>query len=202
MNSTMIESVSNIGSPWGLHAPLVLSLHPRASTFERTTAMEEIWKPIKGFEGRYDVSNLGRIRSYLKRGPGKGTPRFLKGRIRSGYTRVSLIDWKNDCDVHTLVLSAFSGPRPDGYVCCHKDNNKQNNCIDNLEWGTQSHNSKDFGTQACGERQGNSKLHPLDVIVIRERRKLGLTFADISKYYNICIANTWNICMRKTWKHI
>lgn len=104
--------------------------------------MKEIWKDIKGFEGKYQVSNLGNVLS-LNYG-NRGYSRLLvpkcnnKGRLwvelRGGPRKYVL--------VHTLVAEAFI-PNPNGYTQInHKDENPKNNDVRNLEWCTQAYNNK------------------------------------------------------------
>jgi hypothetical protein len=208
MNSTMIKSVSELNGPWGLHASLVLSSHPRVISFERITAMKEIWKPVVGYEGRYDISSCGRLRSYwsIKYGIVKEPQRIIRSAINtSGYFNAVLSNsfkQGKTMYIHRLVLDAFVGLRPKGYECCHKNNNKLDNRIENLEWGTQSHNRKDFGTQSMGTRVRNSKLFPLDIIMIRERYKQGIFQRVIGRLYGVRQDDISRICSRKYWKHI
>lgn len=108
----------------------------------------ERWLPLSGYEGIYDVSDLGRIRS-LDRVTHRG--RKWKGRTLSaasmpaGYQKVSL--WRagkqGSALVHRLVLLTFSGPCPDGMEGLHKDGNPANNALSNLAWGTHSENQMD-----------------------------------------------------------
>lgn len=111
----------------------------------------EIWNPISGYDGLYEVSNLGRVRSldrYEKQKSGVIRPR--KGRImillpkKTGYLSVRLS--KNgrvrDISVHRLVAEAFL-PNPNNLPCInHKDLNRKNNCVDNLEWCSYEYNNK------------------------------------------------------------
>lgn len=74
--------------------------------------------------------------------------------------------------MHRLVLEAFTGVRPKGMQCLHRDGNKLNTCLWNLSWGTSKQNARDkvmHGTMASGERNGWSKLKESQVIEIRER---------------------------------
>jgi hypothetical protein len=100
--------------------------------------MEEIWKPIKEFENKYEISNLGRIRNIR-------TNHILKMTNQYGdYFSIILYDgeYKKSTRIHRLVAEAFI-PNPNNYKYVnHKDMNKQNNCVDNLEWCTQSYNTK------------------------------------------------------------
>ena len=99
---------------------------------------EEIWCPIKGFEGLYEVSDQGRVRS-LK----FGKERILKPiRMSKGYLFVNLC--KNGemkkCLVHRLVAQTFI-PNPDNLPQVnHKDEDKENNSVQNLEWCDQKYN--------------------------------------------------------------
>ena len=100
--------------------------------------MEEIWKDIKGYEGRYQVSNLGRVRS-LKF---NGLIRKQKHFGNTDYLFVVLYKDKKYTrfTVHRLVAEHFVEGFKEGYVVNHKDENKQNNRADNLEWCTQRYN--------------------------------------------------------------
>ena len=99
----------------------------------------EKWKPIKGYEGLYEISNYGDIRSYTKRSNGK----LLKPQIsRKGYLTVMLYkDSVVKClKIHRLVAQAFL-PNPDNLPQInHKDENKRNNDVNNLEWCTNEYN--------------------------------------------------------------
>jgi hypothetical protein len=115
--------------------------------------MEE-WRDIPGYEGAYQVSNLGRVRSLERRvrvvPHGIETTRRVPPRIlkpaphgskqnHSGHLAV-VLGRGNTRDVHPLVLRAFVGPPPQGHECLHLDHNPSNNCLDNLKWGTRSEN--------------------------------------------------------------
>lgn len=106
--------------------------------------MEEIWKDIKGYEGLYQVSNLGRVRS-LK----YGKERVLKTQLdKDGYECLML--YKNGkhktCRIHRLVAEAFI-PNPDGLPCINHINEcKQSNVVTNLEWCSVAYNNS-YGTR-------------------------------------------------------
>ncbi len=102
--------------------------------------MKEIWKDIEGYEGLYQVSNLGDVRS-LKYAGGNKVKILKQGNV-NGYKRVSL--HKNNKQknyfVHRLVAMTFI-PNPNNLpLVNHKDENKTNNSVDNLEWCTQKYN--------------------------------------------------------------
>lgn len=107
--------------------------------------MKELWKDIKGYEGCYQVSNLGRIKSLDRMTNNQYGEYFMKGRILKnsiikdkGYCRVSLNNGNGKISkrVHRLVAEAFI-PNPENKLeVNHKDGNKLNNCVSNLEWCT------------------------------------------------------------------
>lgn len=104
--------------------------------------VSEGWRQIAGYEGLYDVSNLGRVRSWS---------RFKQGDVlrpipnRQGYLSVALqaAGQAKYRKIHQLVLEEFVGPRPDRHVGRHLDGNHVNNVLANLAWGTYSENMAD-----------------------------------------------------------
>lgn len=114
----------------------------------------ERWLPVVGFEGKYEVSDLGRVRSLdrmVSTSNGTGL-RPCQGRVLStqkrdgnGYVQHTLSDGtrKRPATAHVLVLEAFIGPRPDGNIIRHLDGNSLNNTLSNLRWGTQAANVAD-----------------------------------------------------------
>ena len=112
--------------------------------------MQEIWKDIKGFEGIYQISNLGNIKSLTRSVKTFNGFRTSKGqtlkplKTKNGYLRICLKSHQKNFyfSVHRLVAEAFI-PNPNSYpVINHKDNNPLNNNVNNLEWCTQSYNVK------------------------------------------------------------
>lgn len=101
--------------------------------------IKEEWKDIKGFEGVYQISNLGRIKSFKKYKDGY----ILSNKnSKGGYFSIVLKDCKKEkhTRVHRLVAETFI-PNPNNFpVVNHIDGNKQNNRVDNLEWCTIKHN--------------------------------------------------------------
>ena len=93
----------------------------------------EVWKDVDGFEGVYQISNLGRLKSFRDKTDGK----ILSNKNKKGdYFSVILRkgDKVKSTRIHRLVAEAFI-PNPDNlHQVHHKDGNKQNNCVDNLEW--------------------------------------------------------------------
>jgi len=108
----------------------------------------DMWKPVPGYEGYYEVSSLGKVRS-LDRISSHG--RRLKGRVLAatpnddGYPIVNLArdGAKRVRMVHVLVLEAFVGPRPEGLEGCHGNGDPQDNRVTNLRWDTHHENMLD-----------------------------------------------------------
>jgi len=114
--------------------------------------MSETWRPIPGWEGYYEASDLGRIRSMTRRVPGRRpSGQAVPGRVlklvpgKDGYLTVTLCraGIGKPGRVHRLVLLAFTGAPPLGLVGCHNDGDRMNNRLDNLRWDTLAANSQD-----------------------------------------------------------
>lgn len=112
--------------------------------------MQEIWKPVVGYESAYEVSDHGHVRSLERRvrlvtRQAGETTRLVPARVlrpgptRSGHLSVA-IGKGNSRLVHQLVLEAFVGPRPDGYEVLHLNHNPADNRLVNLKYGTRSEN--------------------------------------------------------------
>jgi len=116
----------------------------------------EEWRAVPGFEGRYEVSNLGQVRSLgrtetysriLNDGRRDNVTRTKKtkplvGNLGSnGYLTVRLKG--KTYAIHRLVLTAFVGPRPEGQAACHNDGDSVNNILSNLRWDTYQANNMD-----------------------------------------------------------
>ena len=118
---------------------------------------EEIWKDIAGYEGLYKVSNLGNVKNLRYRN--KHEEHLLtKRHQKNGYLTVSLSKnsiYKNFL-IHRLVADVFI-ENPYNFPCVnHKDENKRNNCVDNLEWCTYKYNNN-YGTHREKEARTKEK---------------------------------------------
>ena len=135
--------------------------------------MPEQWRPVVGFEGYYDVSDSGRVRSLPREvRNGRGTMvaggRILcpspdaQGRL---VVRLSVASHPTTRLVHRLVLESFVGLRPDGTEACHSDGNPGNNRLDNLRWDTHESNMADMrrhGTNRNAQKTRCKLGHPLE----------------------------------------
>lgn len=159
--------------------------------------MAETWKPCLGFEGFYEASDLGNIRS-TRRG------KLLKFSLdKDGYLRsvFSVHSMRKNVFAHKLIAEAFHGKCPNNLVVRHLDGNPLNNCPSNLTFGTPKENSEDMlkhNTQAKGSDCGNSKLSSEDVMEIRRLRNLGVSQADLCKQFGVTQANISFIISGKT----
>lgn len=177
---------------------------------------EEIWKDVFGYEGIYQVSDFGRIKSLDRiRCNGKS----YKGKI--------LKPWKskyNDTDkyrlvislvksgkrkhfyIHQLVLNAFIGPCPKEMEICHNNGNGENNNLNNLRYDTRKNNHKDkmgHGTHLYGSKVPTSKLNELQVRIIKKLLEYGnLTHKEIGEIFGVTRECISRISRNETWKHI
>jgi hypothetical protein len=152
----------------------------RATTAQATARISdpdlpgEEWRPVPGYEGRYEASDLGRVRSVERTiTDSLGRARRLKGCVlqpapcrRKGrilYLSLQLGD-HNSQPVHQVVLRAFVGPAPDGLEVCHNNGDPTDNRLENLRYDTRSANHLDkqrHGTDIYRNRTCCPRSHPL-----------------------------------------
>lgn len=175
--------------------------------------MDELWKPIAGYEALYEVSNYGRVKS-LARTCLKGTvikkvrERILRPTLMSvGYLKVAL---SRDgivcqCYVHRLVAEAFL-PNPLGLPeVNHKDSCRSNSYFENLEWTTSAGNSQHAvanDRMARGAGLPQSKLTPDKVRMIRAELAAGATQQATAKRYGITQSTLSALALGRTWRHV
>ena len=154
--------------------------------------MKEEWKPINGFDGKYEVSNLGRVKRFdkiLK----NSVQKLIRHKGSTPYERYRVNLWKNNkyktYKVHRLVAETFI-PNPENKPQVnHKDNNPLNNVISNLEWVTNKENiyyAMNQGRMNRGSNNGMSKIKENDVIEIRKNK-------DLSYEDKILLANKYTL---------
>jgi hypothetical protein len=169
----------------------------------------EIWRGVVGYEGAYEVSDLGRIKC-LKRRNKRGAvlyEKIMKQNLSaSGYRRIQLVKdglckiWS----VHIIVALAFIGGKPTPrHQVNHKDLNKQNNRLSNLEWCTPIENSehafKNGAISQIGEGCHLSKLSKEQALDIFNS---SLPKANIAKKFNVSKATVSNIKNGRQWRSV
>lgn len=172
--------------------------------------VSEQWRPVIGFEGRYEISSIGRIRSIRRR-----TTNGIRGGIilnqqtdRDGYRYLVISNHDGQQflkRIQRLVAEAFIGPIPEGFVVCHNNGIRSDNSVDNLRIDTQRSNVMDcktHGTCRVGVLHVMAKLTENQVREIRERRKQGETFQAIANDYGVKRTAVSAIVHRRTWRHV
>lgn len=153
-----------------------------------STPMAEAWRPISGYDGRYEVSDQGRVRSSSGR-------QLTISTNAKGYQSVALRDaasWRRRL-LHRLVLEAFVGPCPDGKECAHRDGNSRNNTVQNLGWLTRVENAREreMHRVARGLPHHSRKVHA----DLEAEIKAALGTASLG-----VIADRLGLCKATVWK--
>lgn len=164
----------------------------------------ERWLPVTGYEGRYEVSDQGNVRSYAR-----GSVRELKPRKHVyGYRNVLLAKdgESHEFTIHRLVMLAFVGERPDGMHINHKSGDKTDNRLCNLEYITHSeniqHSIKTLGNKHGRHHQGKARaiLSEDDVRTIRMLKKSGVSVVELTSKFPVGRAQIYNILKGRSWK--
>ena len=175
----------------------------------------EVWRDVPGYEGLYQVSTLGRVKSVPKAVRYGFNFRYVRAKIlkprpdEAGYLQVVLCKGKTHRQfmVHRLVLEAFVGPCPEGMEGCHHPDNDITNCkLTNLRWDTHKANCADkeqAGTVRRGEDHKMAKLTEAQVREIRDKYATGEFSQDqLAKEYGISPYSISLVVRKKTWRHI
>lgn len=164
----------------------------------------ENWLPVVGYEGIYSVSDSGNIMAMNY--ANTGMLRLLTPTKTSGnYWRVSLTKGgeQKTVYVHRIVMAAFVGPRPVGMQINHRNADKKDNRLSNLEYCTASENKRhasQLGLCAHGERNGSAKLTAAQVLSIREEVTNGYrNGAEVARKYGVCKSTVNRILRGKNW---
>lgn len=178
---------------------------------------------IPGFVGIYQASRSGQIRSLTRVVPHtygwkySAKTRTIHGQMltrpsigKDGYLRANLYaNSKRRCFLwHRVIALAFLGPpRGDKIEVNHKDGNRVNNSIDNLEYVTRSENAfhafRVLGRQSPrGEKNRKAKMRPGRVVLMRKMRCEGKTFAFLGRKFGVSANAAKAICNRKNWSHV
>jgi hypothetical protein len=177
----------------------------------------EVWKDVKGYEGYYQVSSHGRVRSldrHVRRC--SETTRFAAGRImrqfrnkpKGGYHTVNLRR-EGGCKthyVHRMVCESFHGPCPEGMEASHADDIRHHNYPGNLSWQTHAENIRVRGINGGdthGESNGCSKLtRPCVHIIIAMCNSGNYRHREIAAMFNVKREAISKIARGVRWKHI
>lgn len=176
----------------------------------------ERWLAIPGWEGLYEVSDLGRVRS-LDRLVSccHGSTRMQYGRtlrpyLAEGYPMVELhrslpVLVRLRVHVHALALFAFVGPRPDGMECLHEFGDRTDSRLQHLSWGTRLENAQDrirHGTQVAGELHPAAKLTDTIVRSLRARHAAGESSLAMARELGVSRTTAERAANGTTWRHL
>jgi len=183
------------------------------------STLQEVWKDVFDYEGLYQASTWGRVKSLARISfnlrhkvstKGSWVSRPVRERVlrpgcsKGRYPTVSLSKNGILCsrELHRLILETFKGPCPEGMEGCHKDGDKANNRLDNLRWDTRESNFHDNianGTRLYkGKNPSYKKVTIQDYEKLNHLRKMGLSFGTIAKITGVGGATfVKNIIQRK-----
>jgi hypothetical protein len=180
----------------------------------KQTVPEE-WRAVVGWEGFYEVSNHGRVKSverivYKRNRWGNVAANRMREKIlkqamtTSGYPFVGLCRHSKPSPqmIHRLVATAFHRLPMADEECLHRDGNRLNNCAENLRWGTHKENQQDMvahGRSTPGTRNANCKL--TDEAVRAIRASVG-TCKAVGQLFNIAASQVCLIRNGKAWAHL
>lgn len=189
---------------------------PATGQLSLSLGTAEEWRAVAGYEGYYEVSGLGRVRSLprsvrARSKKGLWFQRPLRGKVlatptlSAGYPMVTLSQRGKvkGRSVHSLVCEAFHGPRPEGWVCAHRDGNALNNTPANLRWTTYRENNVEdrirHGRMPRGTAHYAATLTEDTVVAIllADGRHI-----DIAARFGTTIHIVHDIKRRKTWRHV
>lgn len=178
---------------------------------------EEIWRPVRGYEGLYEVSSFARVRSlerpvstmhkFVAIKKGKILSQKLTGKKHALYFRVTLS--KNNIAksfaAHRLVAESFVENLHDKPVVNHIDGIKTNNRPENLEWVTSkenTHHASGLGLMCKGERINTAKLNLSQVKEIRQLLKQGKSQRSLARKFGVSSTSITSIALGRSWKHV
>lgn len=170
----------------------------------------EKWKPIKGYEGVYEISNYGNVRSYYTSHKTVEKTAKLKtlSLDKDGYLRVTLYDVKNgkspvNKGAHRLVLETFISECPEGMEGSHLDGNRTNNRLENLLWETHFDNEHRKELHGTYHVRGTKVLDELQVSEIIELYAAGgISHRKLAEKYNVCEDTIRKVINGNLWKNL
>jgi len=174
------------------------------------SVQSEIWKYLPGWEGMYQVSNYGQIRSMPRPGRTQFGGRMYGGNVlkailcSNGYLAVNLTDKgkRKQVMLHRAVLEAFCGMPPVGMEACHNNGLRTDNRLWNLRWDTRKNNHADkkkHGTWQGGENNPFSKLTEAQA---KEAKYSRLPLKVLARKFNVSFGAISKIRYGDSWKHV
>lgn len=174
----------------------------------------EAWRPVVGYEGLYEVSNLGRIKTCPKLIPNLLTggdslrrPKIMKtARDKSGHHHLSFTKdgVKKNVFLHHAVARAFLGPCPDGKLTLHQKDDRDNNRAASLYYGSSLHNGRDMvingGSSRCEDHHAATLTEEGVRQILNLRGKI--TQAEIARRFGTTVSAVSHIHHGWSWTHV
>lgn len=168
---------------------------------------KETWKDIPGYEGLYQASTMGRIRSLDREIECKdGQVRFYEGKVKKPRKKnddaLTVTLSKNGhlktYNVHKLIMHTFKGERPEGYHICHKNGDCADNRLENLRYDTPSQNNIDM--YRYGGKSGPGKLSVEQALEIRKLYATGdYTQTELAVSFGVGQSSIGKVILRQTF---
>lgn len=173
--------------------------------------MSEVWKWVVGYEGLYQVSSAGKVKSVDRQVTYKdGRVCFRNGvtlspgRHKVGYPYVTLYKHGKgkSYTIHKLVVLAFVGPVPKGLEICHNDGNPENCSLENLRIDTRPSNIRDRVKHYGGQNGANNHQAKLSEDQVKSIRSDNRKLSEIAKDYGMAQSTISQIRSKKRWAHV
>lgn len=166
-------------------------------------AVGEIWKPIKGFEGQYEISNHGNVKSIPRNGTSLSCKNLVGFIDKGGYHQVFLTGKRAHKKVHRLVALHFI-PNPNNLPQVnHKNRIKTDNHVDNLEWCTAKENIihayRNGHKAGSKDNHSQSKVDILISSIIQECLDQKFRVKDIARYFRLSTTTILDIRSKSHW---